>query len=122
MLTIYDLGPEGMRARPTADSCEAAVWIDLLNPSKAEEASIEAMAGVAVPTREEMAEIEVSSRLYVENGAHFMTATILYAVELARAAGDTDDVHPDRQAADHRALCRAARGADVPVARAARAT
>ena len=81
MLTIYDLGPDGMRARPTADSCEAAVWIDLLNPSKAEEASIESMAGVAVPTREEMAEIEVSSRLYVENGAYFMTATILYAVD-----------------------------------------
>jgi magnesium transporter len=31
-----------------------------------------------VPTREEMAEIEVSSRLYIENGARYMTATVLY--------------------------------------------
>jgi magnesium transporter len=33
--------------------------------------------GIAVPTREEMQEIEVSSRLYVENGARYMTATLL---------------------------------------------
>jgi magnesium transporter len=30
-----------------------------------------------VPTREEMQEIEVSSRLYVENGARYMTATLM---------------------------------------------
>ena len=33
--------------------------------------------GIAVPTREEMQEIEVSSRLYVENGARYMTATLM---------------------------------------------
>jgi magnesium transporter len=31
-----------------------------------------------VPTREEQQEIEASSRLYQESGAHFMTATVLY--------------------------------------------
>src|SRR5207302_2080447 len=33
--------------------------------------------GIAVPTREEMQEIEVTSRLYVENGARYMTATLM---------------------------------------------
>ena len=38
---------------------------------------IERLLGIAVPTREEMQEIEVSSRLYVENGARYMTATLM---------------------------------------------
>src|SRR4029453_18537378 len=33
--------------------------------------------GVAVPTREGRQEIEVTSRLYVENGARYMTATLM---------------------------------------------
>jgi magnesium transporter len=33
--------------------------------------------GIAVPTREEMQEIEVTSRLYVENNARYMTATLM---------------------------------------------
>ena len=32
---------------------------------------------MAIPTREEMQEIEVTSRLYVENGARYMTATLM---------------------------------------------
>ena len=38
---------------------------------------VESLLGIAVPTREEMQEIEVSSRLYVENGARYMTATLM---------------------------------------------
>jgi magnesium transporter len=65
----------------TADGA-SAVWIDLVNPSRAEEKQIERLVGIQVPTREEMAEIEVSSRLYSERGAHYMTATIIYAVDM----------------------------------------
>jgi magnesium transporter len=42
-----------------------------------EDKMVEELLGVAVPTREEMQEIEVSSRLYVENGARYMTATLM---------------------------------------------
>ncbi len=66
---------------PTRDECAAAVWLDLVNPSREEEKLIEALVGIQVPTREEMAEIEVSSRLYSERGAHYMTASIIYAVD-----------------------------------------
>jgi len=55
---------------------EHAVWIDMLNPSREEELFIEAATGVAIPSRDDMDEIEVSSRLYEENGAIYMTATI----------------------------------------------
>ncbi len=51
----------------------AAPWIDLMNPTTDEDRYVEKVTGVSIPTREEMQEIEVSSRLYSENGAEFMT-------------------------------------------------
>jgi magnesium transporter len=54
-----------------------AVWIDLVAPTPDEERRVEGLLDVEVPTREEMQEIEVSSRLYQENGAVYMTATVL---------------------------------------------
>src|SRR5512141_2162167 len=54
-----------------------AVWIDLLNPTMEEDRAVERLAGIAVPTREDMQEIEISSRLYIENGARYMTATLM---------------------------------------------
>ena len=43
----------------------------------AEEAAVEAALGIDIPTREELAEIEASSRLYQEDGAAFMTANLI---------------------------------------------
>lgn len=56
---------------------DEAVWVDILRPSKDEETAIERALGIDVPTLEEMSEIEVSSRLYTEEGATFMTAMML---------------------------------------------
>jgi magnesium transporter len=56
---------------------DEAVWIDLVAPTVQEDKAVEQFLGIAVPTREEMQEIEVSSRLYVENGARYMTATLM---------------------------------------------
>ena len=54
-----------------------AIWIDLKSPTRDEELAVERALGVELPTPEEMAQIEPSSRLYQENGATFMTATLL---------------------------------------------
>jgi magnesium transporter len=64
--------PEDLVALP-----EQAVWIDLFKPTGAEDKAVEKLAGIAVPTREDMQEIEISSRLYLENGARYMTATLM---------------------------------------------
>jgi magnesium transporter len=56
---------------------DRAVWLDLYSPTHAEDKMVERTLGIAVPTREEMQEIEVTSRLYVENGARYMTATLM---------------------------------------------
>lgn len=53
------------------------VWVDLVNPTKDEETAVEAMLRIDIPTREEMQEIELSSRLYQEGGAVFLTAIIM---------------------------------------------
>lgn len=60
---------------------EGTHWIDLLNPTREEEKLVERALGHNVPTREEMAEIEPSSRLYIENGARYMTATLICAAD-----------------------------------------
>ncbi|MBS0361922.1 MAG: magnesium transporter CorA family protein [Proteobacteria bacterium] len=54
-----------------------AIWLDLIAPGREEELAVETALGVELPTREEMAEIEPSSRLYQTAGATFMTATLL---------------------------------------------
>jgi len=60
---------------------ENAVWIDLDKPTPEEDRAVERLAGIAVPTREDMQEIEISSRLYIENGARYMTATMMCAAD-----------------------------------------
>ena len=85
---IAGFAPEGGRLRsvddPLAD-LERLVWIDLLNPSADEETTLEAQLGVDIPTREEMQRLEVSGRLYKEDDAVVMTATL-------PARTDSDDL------------------------------
>jgi magnesium transporter len=65
-----------------------AVWIDLLEPTREEEQLVEQLIGTNVPTREEMQEIEPSSRLYQRNGATFMTVSVLYGVHGRKPSTD----------------------------------
>ncbi len=60
------------------------VWIDLLSPTAEEERFIEAALGLDIPTREELAEIEDSSRFYTEGHALFMTATVVSGIDKKR--------------------------------------
>lgn len=61
-----------------------AIWFDLNQPTGQEDKLVESAIGISVPTREEMQEIEVTSRLYVENGARYMTATLMCQSETDR--------------------------------------
>ena len=66
---------------PDSDLLDSTLWIDLLNLSPSEETRIEHFLGIELPTREEMHEIEVSSRLYTHNDALYMTATLVTNTE-----------------------------------------
>jgi magnesium transporter len=63
---------------------EQASWIDLLRPTREEEAAVEKQFSLAIPTREDMVEIEPSSRLYEEDGALHLTASALCGVHQGR--------------------------------------
>ncbi len=84
MLTTYTVidGTLGVRdGVQTPEALRQAVWLDLLNPSHEEERAVQEALRLEVPTREEMQEIESSSRLYREEDALFLTANFLYGVE-----------------------------------------
>lgn len=74
MIRAYEL--TAGRLKPVAAEAGSAVWWDLLSPSREEETHLEQRLGLGLPTREDMEEIELSSRLYSEDGGHFMTALI----------------------------------------------
>jgi magnesium transporter len=84
MLTAYRITDKGLEARPfeegTAIPVEAT-WVDLSQPTPAEDRQTETFIGASIPTREESAEIEYSSRFYSEDNAVFMTASLLTGVD-----------------------------------------
>lgn len=60
---------------------EEAIWIDLLNPTPEEDRAVEVWTKAPVPTRDDMREIEESSRFYSEDGAQYLTAPVLHAAD-----------------------------------------
>lgn len=76
----YRVGPDGKIDVGNADlsSCDAdVIWIDALNPDEAELAELEKLAGIEVPNSRDMSEIELSNRLYREDGALVMIASFI---------------------------------------------
>jgi magnesium transporter len=87
MIKYY--GSQGNRLEQTGGASSAPldgpggiVWIDVLSPAPGEDAEVEKLLGISLPTREEMGKIEVSSRLYQEDGAEFMTLTAVVRIGL----------------------------------------
>ncbi|MDP1732091.1 MAG: magnesium transporter CorA family protein [Devosia sp.] len=80
MLRTYDWQTNRLVPVETPDAEQngvTPVWTDLINPTPEENAHAEKLLGVQVPSRDEMEEIELSARLYHEDGAEFMTITAL---------------------------------------------
>jgi magnesium transporter len=77
---------------------DETLWIDMREPSPEERQKVNRMLGIDVPTREEMQEIEISSRLYQEGGATYLTATLMAQTETETpAAGPVTFVLADRK-------------------------
>ncbi|HMO07917.1 MAG TPA: magnesium transporter CorA family protein [Paracoccaceae bacterium] len=67
-------GPRLIPLEPDAPPAEA-LWIDLFRPQPAQVAVL-AELGVEVPSLADMEEIEISARLYRENGIDYMTVVL----------------------------------------------
>lgn len=84
MLASYRVGERGLEA-VVADNLatmpDDVAWVDLNQPSPDEDRIAERFLAVTIPSREETEEIEFSSRFYAEDGAVFMTASLLTGVD-----------------------------------------
>jgi len=84
MLKVYQQQNGGLKA-VTVGEGEAipagALWLDLLNPTPEERRTIDKTLGLEMPTRADMEEIEISSRLYQEDSTLFMTAMVMAQTE-----------------------------------------
>lgn len=66
---------------PRASLDSTILWLDLVDPDRAEETLAERLLGIPLPTRDDLKDIEPSSRLYVEDSVVFMTGSLVYHVE-----------------------------------------
>ncbi|MER8810930.1 magnesium transporter CorA family protein [Mesorhizobium australicum] len=74
MLNIYP-----QRKSPRAAT--SALWLDLIDPNAAEVREVETLAGFALPSRDDLNEIESSSRLNARDGVLSMSVPIVTHVE-----------------------------------------
>ncbi len=100
MIRYFHPAPDGLRLIETSslDGEVRPVWVDLFEPTEDEQRLIGERYGIDVPTKDEMMEIEPSNRLYQEDGALFMTATLVAQVEQEepRSAPVTFILSPER--------------------------
>ena len=76
-----EAGPPDVYAEVQERVADGRVWIDLLNPSPDELQHAGLACGLRLPTREDLSEIESSSRHYVEKGALYLSAPLLTGVD-----------------------------------------
>jgi len=67
--------------RAADNSLSGAAWVDLVDPTAAERSRFEQAFGLRVPTKDELGEIEATSRLQFEQNALYMTATLIFAAD-----------------------------------------
>lgn len=89
MLRAYGPGLDGAVVDAKREKIpDKSTWLDLHEPTDAEERLVERCLGVEIPTPDELAEIEPSSRLHEHNGALYMTASVLYGVDEGSPSSD----------------------------------
>lgn len=75
MLKAYALDGKKLLPQPREAAIDAALWLDLYQPTEAEVQRVMAL-GVDVPSLSDMEEIEISNRLFHEDGAEYMTVVL----------------------------------------------
>jgi magnesium transporter len=91
MLRTYQPQDGGLKSVSIAEDGTIppeSLWVDLLNPTSEERKQVDRFLGMELPTRADMEEIEISSRLYQEEGGTFMTALILHNADTDKFSAD----------------------------------
>jgi len=91
MLKTYQLQNGGLKGTVISDGNDippGSLWLDLLSPTVEERRAVDRFMQMELPTRADMEEIEISSRLYQEDGGVFMTALVLSNTETEQPTTD----------------------------------
>lgn len=86
MIRTFRSDGAGLTPVLTVDATLPAIWYDLNSPDQATLDRTGAEIGIEMPTRDDMEEIEASSRLYLEHGVGVMTASVPYGFEIDHPA------------------------------------
>src|SRR5258705_3128719 len=91
-------GLKGVAVGETDAIPAGAIWLDLFNPLLEDRRKFDRLLGLELPTRADMEEIEISSRLFQEGDALFMTAMVVAQTdtELPTADAVTFALTPER--------------------------
>jgi magnesium transporter len=79
MLNTYPTLTEG--ASLSSRDLAGRIWVDLIHPTEPERSAFEHASGLGVPSKDELGEIEATSRLKIKSGALYMTAPLIFAAE-----------------------------------------
>jgi magnesium transporter len=80
-LVLHSCGPQGTLSETDLSATalpDGIVWIDLLVPTEEEAAFVARATGLHVPLRDELSEIESSSRLRTENGVLYLSMPAVF--------------------------------------------
>jgi len=80
-LALHSYGLQGTLSEADLSATalpEGIIWIDLMAPNQEEVAFIERATGLHVPTREELSEIESSSRLRTDKGVLYLSMPAVF--------------------------------------------
>ena len=75
MLYSYINQGAGLAPLPKSEDLAQAIWIDLYHPTEEQVVAVAAL-GYDIPTLADMEEIEISNRLYTDNGTTYMTGVL----------------------------------------------
>ena len=89
MFLAHAPGRPPLPVRDERDS-ELASWLDLVDPTEAERALAAALTGLRIPTREQLEEIENSSRLMMEGRVFYLSTPLVRRQD----DGDVSQVSP----------------------------
>jgi magnesium transporter len=80
-LALHSCGPQGTLSEVDLSATalpEGIVWVDLLAPTDEETKFVERATGLHVPNRDELSEIESSSRLRTDKGVLYLSMPAVF--------------------------------------------
>ena len=80
----------------SAEALRQAVWIDLLNPTEAENRLVAEATGLSVPTQAEVSEIETSSRLSLRDNVLYLSMPMVNMTDGPRGVSAGFVLSPER--------------------------